>query len=162
MCRIGAWTQALNRPTTLADDSNHGKLLMAQSLPPNLPPNSLPPVSSPEESLACLRDGELIDGYVLHEKLGEGGCGVVFRATLAIAPGKSFALKVVRPDRLMKRKVAARFEQEVRLARGISHPHIVAAPDSGHWRGLAYLVMEFVAALISRARNSSTVIVRAG
>ena len=105
------------------------------------------PLPSPDESLAMLSPGDKVDGYLLHEKLGFGGCGVVFRAQRLNAPGKSFALKVVRPDRLMRRKVAARFEQEVQIARELSHPNIVAAPDSGQWRGLSYLVMEFVSGM---------------
>ncbi len=107
-------------------------------------PQSAQSPSSPDESLSTLSPGDVIDGYVLVEKLGAGGCGVVFRGHRKSEPLTSLALKVVRPDRLTKRKVAARFEQEVQIARELSHPNIVAAPDSGQWRGLSYLVMEFV------------------
>ncbi len=101
-------------------------------------------LASASQSHASLAAGDDVNGYKLKERLGEGGCGVVFRAVRSGSPATEVAIKFVRPDRLERRKTAARFEQEVSIARRLSHPNIVGAPDAGKWQGISYLVMELV------------------
>ncbi len=66
--------------------------------------------------------------YELHERVGEGGMGVVFRATRGEA---TVALKVLKPQLIGDPSSAARFTREVAAVRGLAHPGIVAALDAG-------------------------------
>ena len=75
--------------------------------------------------------------------LGRGGMGEVYRAE-DLKLGQAVALKFLplavtdRPDRL------ARFHQEVRLARQVSHPNVCRVHDIGEAGGQHFLSMEYV------------------
>ncbi|MEM9070748.1 MAG: serine/threonine-protein kinase [Myxococcota bacterium] len=60
-------------------------------------------------------------GFEVHEKAGEGGMGVVYRANFE---GRIVALKLLRPDLLPAGSAALRFSREVRAARALAHPSI--------------------------------------
>jgi serine/threonine protein kinase len=92
----------------------------------------------------CEGHGPLIlGGYVLLDKIGEGGMGMVFRArqrkTKAIV-----ALKLLPPDLIDDESAVKRFRREVSAARRLSHPNIVTTLDSGEDDGQHYLIMEYV------------------
>ena len=53
--------------------------------------------------------------FVLHEKLGEGGCGTVYRAEQR-ALGRSAVVKVMREALTRRRDSVERFTLEARLA----------------------------------------------
>ncbi|MCB9898838.1 MAG: protein kinase [Planctomycetes bacterium] len=80
--------------------------------------------------------------YELKRLLGEGGMAEVF---LADDPrhGRQVAVKVLKPE-LAARLGSERFLREVRLAAGLSHPHVLPLHDSGEADGLLYSVMPFV------------------
>lgn len=81
--------------------------------------------------------------YELLESLGEGGMGRVFLARHR----KLDSLRAIKllPARSMKDEQAvARFEQEMRAAGKVVHPHLVTAHDAGEENGVHFLVMEFV------------------
>ena len=81
--------------------------------------------------------------YTLHEKLGEGGMGAVFRAR-GRGEEDDVALKVLLPEWSRDRLVLARFRREARVLSQLCTPHIarfIAARRDGEWE---YLVMEFV------------------
>ncbi|MBI1314195.1 protein kinase [bacterium] len=99
---------------------------------------------SAAQSFETLTAGVQVDRYVLKAKLGEGGCGVVFRAYDVNSSDRECAVKLIRPDRLAVPKVQARFQQEIRALKGLSHSNIVCATDSGEWNGIQYFVMEYV------------------
>jgi serine/threonine protein kinase len=90
------------------------------------------------------RAGDVLDGYRLEERLGEGGMGVVFRAVRE-ADGEVVALKVLRDALAGDDLHVRRFEREARMASGLAHPHLVAVLDSGSAGGCRYLVTRFVA-----------------
>ncbi|MBI3863294.1 MAG: protein kinase [Planctomycetia bacterium] len=88
--------------------------------------------------------GLVLDNYVLLEKIGAGGMGMVFKARHK-RMDRIVAVKVL-PAHVMKTPaVVARFEREVRAAARLSHPNIVAAFDAGNARGVYFLAMEYVA-----------------
>ena len=81
--------------------------------------------------------------YVLHEKIGEGGMGAVYRASHAMLK-RPTAIKVIPPDRAGE-TVTARFEREVMATSRLTHPNNVAIYDFGRTRGgVFYYAMELL------------------
>jgi eukaryotic-like serine/threonine-protein kinase len=87
-----------------------------------------------------------VAGYVLGEKLGEGGMGVVYRAEHALLE-REVAIKLL-PQRNASQENIERFEREVQLTARLSHPNTISLLDSGRTQdGLPYYAMEYVAGL---------------
>ena len=85
-----------------------------------------------------------IPGYVLHELVGRGGMGEVWRATQA-SLGRTVAVKLLREELSRDDAFTARFEQEAAALAALDHPSVVQAIDRGNASGTLYFVMEFVA-----------------
>jgi serine/threonine protein kinase len=81
--------------------------------------------------------------YLLLDKLGEGGMGVVYRAWNGRAR-RVDAVKVIRPDRLASKTVGRRFLREIRLTAELRHPNLVRAVGAGEAGGRWYLATECV------------------
>jgi len=81
--------------------------------------------------------------YILLDKLGEGGMGIVYRARHARL-GRVDALKVLRTDKVASRTVAKRFLREIQLTSSLEHPHVVRAYDAGTVGSQLYLATELV------------------
>src|SRR5438552_2481153 len=85
----------------------------------------------------------VFDEYVILDKLGAGGMGVVLKARHRRMK-RTVAIKVL-PAVTMKNQAAIdRFYREVEAAAKLMHPNIVAAHDAGEHQGMHYLVMEYV------------------
>lgn len=84
-----------------------------------------------------------IGPYVLHECLGEGGMGVVYRATHALLKRET-AIKLVGSGR-EDGATLERFEREVVQTARLTHPNTVAIYDYGRTaEGAFYYAMEFL------------------
>lgn len=81
--------------------------------------------------------------YVVLDKLGEGGMGMVFKAEHRRME-RLVALKVLSPKVTKDPTALLRFHREVKAAAKLSHPNIVAAHDADEAKGVHFLVMEFV------------------
>jgi serine/threonine protein kinase/tetratricopeptide (TPR) repeat protein len=77
--------------------------------------------------------------YRLERELGQGGMAVVFLAQ-DLRHDRKVALKVLRPD-LSAAIGPDRFLREIKLAAGLTHPHILPVYDSGEAGGLLFYVM---------------------
>lgn len=100
--------------------------------------------------------GTVLNGrYRLLDILGDGGMARVFRAE-DLRLRRVVALKTMHSRYLDQPAFVRRFEQEARLAAGLTHPHIVAVYDVGSDGTMPYIVMEYLEggslkALIARA-----------
>lgn len=88
--------------------------------------------------------GACIGRYRVCEKLGEGGCGLVFRAEQEEPFRREVALKILKPG-LDSRQIIARFEAERQALALLEHPGIAKVFDGGVApSGRPYFVMELV------------------
>src|SRR5688572_6552245 len=91
-----------------------------------------------------LTPGTEVGGYVLGDKIGSGGMGVVYGATHPRI-GKRVAIKVLAPTFSGDPSTVERFEQEARLVNEIRHPNIVDVFQFGQLAdGRSYFVMEWL------------------
>jgi len=82
------------------------------------------------------------DRYVLLERVGEGGMGVVYAAYDHVLDRK-VAFKVLH-ERLLGGAHQDRLLREARAMAQLSHPNVVPVYDAGEADGRLYLTMEFV------------------
>ncbi len=84
---------------------------------------------------------EALGQYRLFGKIGEGGMGTVYRAEHALL-ARPTAVKLLRVTTSATRR---RFEREVRITAGLSHPNTVAVYDYGSTEfGTFYYAMELL------------------
>jgi serine/threonine-protein kinase len=84
----------------------------------------------------------LLGSYLLLERLGEGGMGVVFKAR-NWKLGRVVALKIIRKERLTRPDTVRRFHREIRAAAQLSHPNVVHAYDADEVAGTHFFAMEY-------------------
>jgi len=90
------------------------------------------------------KPGDRIGRYKLLEKIGEGGCGVVYMADQEEPVRRRVALKVIKPG-MDTRAVIARFEAERQALALMDHANIARVFDGGATpAGRPYFVMELV------------------
>jgi serine/threonine protein kinase len=88
-----------------------------------------------------------IGGYTIEAKIGEGGMGAVYRATRATAPGRVFAIKVLRSaEDEPTQKELARFAREIKaLSAATEHPNVVRILGGSADPKQPWIAMELVA-----------------
>src|SRR5215211_5151742 len=86
---------------------------------------------------------QVVTGYELHEQIGEGGYGVVYRAYQPLI-GRDVAVKIILPQYANHPDFIRRFEWEAQLVARLEHPYIVPLYD--YWRDPdgAFLVMRWL------------------
>ncbi|MDI3286771.1 serine/threonine-protein kinase [Polyangium sp. 15x6] len=97
-----------------------------------------------QDELASLVGKLISDRYVVHELIGHGGMGAVYRGE-QVHLRKRVAIKVLRPDMARMIELSVRFEREAIAGAHVSHPNVVAATDFGKLDdGSQFLVLEYV------------------
>ncbi len=88
--------------------------------------------------------GEVLGGYVIERKLGEGGMGEVYLATHRRISRRA-AVKVLHPEFSREPDILNRFFNEARATSVIEHPNIVQVHDCDfHASGRAFIIMEYL------------------
>jgi eukaryotic-like serine/threonine-protein kinase len=90
------------------------------------------------------KPGDRIGRYKLLQRIGEGGCGVVYMAEQEEPVRRRVALKVIKLG-MDTKQVVARFEAERQALAMMDHPNIAKVFDAGATEtGRPYFVMELV------------------
>ena len=93
---------------------------------------------------ADARTGTTVGKYKLHEIVGRGGMGVVYRGE-HVYIGKEVAVKILHDGYGGREESIKRFLREARAASLIAHPNIVDVTDFGKSNdGTVFFVMEFL------------------
>ncbi|MBI4568321.1 MAG: protein kinase [Planctomycetes bacterium] len=87
--------------------------------------------------------GKILNDWLLIDRLGYGGMGVVYRAR-NVRNARDFALKMLSPQYSENRDYVRRFLREAKLAGSIRHPNVVSVREAGHADGVYFMVMELV------------------
>ncbi len=92
---------------------------------------------------AQLHQAHALGSYTLEEEIGQGGMGVVYRASHAMLC-RPTAIKLLHRENGGTNSVA-RFEREVRMTSRLTHPNTVAIYDYGRTsEGRFYYAMEYL------------------
>ncbi|MGA8910905.1 MAG: serine/threonine-protein kinase, partial [Acidobacteriaceae bacterium] len=86
----------------------------------------------------------LLDRYLIVERLGAGGMGVVYRARDEKLE-REVAIKMLQPGMLTGEEARSRFQREARALAKLSHAHIAAVHDAIEHDAADFIVMELVA-----------------
>jgi serine/threonine protein kinase len=88
--------------------------------------------------------GTCIGSFKLLQRIGEGGCGVVYMAEQGQPVRRKVAVKVIKPG-MDTKSVMARFDAERQALALMDHPNIARVLDAGATEnGRPYFVMELV------------------
>jgi serine/threonine protein kinase/tetratricopeptide (TPR) repeat protein len=102
------------------------------------------PRKEPVAGLIAEKAGDRIGRYKLRERIGEGGCGVVYVAEQEEPVRRKVALKIIKLG-MDTRNVVARFQAERQALALMDHPNIAQVHDAGATEtGRPYFVMELV------------------
>jgi hypothetical protein len=83
------------------------------------------------------------DRYEIIEELGTGGMGKVYRVEDQKIEGE-VALKLIKPEISVDKKMIKRFQNELKYARKISHRNVCRMFDLNKEAGAYFITMEFV------------------
>ncbi|GAP18537.1 serine/threonine-protein kinase [Levilinea saccharolytica] len=84
----------------------------------------------------------ILDIYELHEQIGKGGFGTVYRAT-DTSLGRTVALKVLHPQMAWDADFIQRFQREARLAAQLENPYVVTIYGVGEDQGRYFIAMRY-------------------
>jgi len=107
-----------------------------------------------EKDTVILQTGQHLLHYRLLEQIGEGGMGVVWKAT-DTRLDRTVAVKVLPSHLSGDSTLRERFEREARTISQLNHPHICTLHDIGRHDELDFIIMEHIdgEALVDRLKE---------
>src|SRR3954453_14732232 len=93
--------------------------------------------------MAELAPGTQFGAYRIESVAGQGGMGVVYRAT-QLGLDRAVGLKVITPAFAHDEEFRARFQRESKLAASIEHPNVIPVYEAGEQDGTLFLAMRYV------------------
>ena len=87
--------------------------------------------------------GRSVNHYLVLERLGAGGMGVVYKAK-DIRLDRNIAIKFLARELSNHRSHLERFQREARSASALNHTNICTIHDVGEWKGWHFIVMELL------------------
>jgi serine/threonine protein kinase len=103
-------------------------------------PESAPGVGKPRKDKYL---GQILDGYEIAEKIGQGGMGAVYRAADK-SLNRQVAIKILPEDALNDGEAVNRFEREAKVLAELNHPNIAQVYRIGRMDGVPFYVMEHI------------------
>jgi serine/threonine protein kinase len=92
---------------------------------------------------AELRPGDTFADHRIEGVLGQGGMGVVYRAT-DLRLNRPVALKVIKPELSLDEDFRRRFRRESELAASVRQPNVVTIYQAGESGGLLFVTMDLI------------------
>lgn len=140
--RIAGWLDAQDAAETFFRSASIARAEVGGDLVGSYPEDGLAVES--QDSPDADGPGSRIGRYRLLERIGEGGCGVVYLAEQGEPVRRKVALKIIRRG-LDSESVIARFESERQSLALMDHPNIARVFDAGSTEsGRPFFVMELV------------------
>ena len=87
--------------------------------------------------------GSIVAGYRIESVAGQGGMGVVYRAT-QLGLGRPVALKLIATELAHDVSFRQRFQRESQIAASIDHPNVIPVYEAGESDGSLFLAMRYV------------------
>ncbi|PYY14009.1 MAG: hypothetical protein DMG61_11425 [Acidobacteria bacterium] len=87
--------------------------------------------------------GRSVNHYLVLERLGAGGMGVVYKAK-DVRLDRNIAIKFLARELSNHRSHLERFQREARSASALNHANICTVHDVGEWKGWHFIVMELL------------------
>ena len=108
-------------------------------------PTSVPSITSPESGsrLVNLEPGMMLGHFQIDERIGQGGGGIVYRAT-DTQLRRTVAIKILPESVAEDTHTRRRFAREAEAASALNHPNIVTVYQTGSAGLRDYIVMEFI------------------
>src|SRR5437879_7417413 len=88
-------------------------------------------------------EGHQLGKYQIHDRLGQGGMGEVWRATDQRLK-RDVAIKILPPEFSTDAERVRRFEQEAYAVSALKHANIITIHEIGHTGDLHFIVTELV------------------
>src|SRR5438105_5089583 len=87
--------------------------------------------------------GKQIAHYLIVERLGQGGMGVVYKARDTHLD-RFVALKLLPPEKVADPERKRRFMREAKAASALNHPNIITIHDIDQADGIDFIAMEYI------------------
>jgi serine/threonine-protein kinase len=101
-------------------------------------------VPTPARRKVTLKEGDSFGGrYTIDKILGQGGMGLVLKAR-DTQLDEDVALKVIRAEFSQDPAFLEQLKSEIKLARKISHKHVLRTHDFGEAEGIPFVSMEYL------------------
>ena len=148
----GRFCPSCATPVSTSQDSETVAISPGSTPAPRAGTTSRPSASSSSGRLLqsqATDEGRFLPGTLIAERyrviglLGRGGMGEVYRAT-DLTLSQQVALKFLPEAAGADQMALARFYNEVRIARQVSHPNVCRVYDVGQLEGQPYLSMEYI------------------